>query len=138
MRGSIIKRLQQSMDEHGLDALVCLSPENFTYVSGFVVPSQSLMRWRHAAIVVTADGHCAYMVVDMEESTVKSKVNGADVRVWGEFTEKPMQVMAELLKDMGLANAKVGTEMDYLFAGDYKELTNQLPDAEIISACCAC
>jgi len=120
------------MNEQGLDALVCLSPENFAYVTGFVVSSHSLMRWRHAAVIVTADGRCAYLVVDMEESTVKSKANGVDVRTWGEFTEKPMQVLAGLLSDLGLADGKIGTEMDYLFAGDYAELKNCLPNSEIL------
>ena len=95
MRSEIAKRLTTAMDESGLDGLICLSPENFAYVSGFVVPSQPLMRWRHAAVVVTADGRCAYLAVDMEETTVTSRVDGADVRVWGEFTDKPMQVLAE-------------------------------------------
>jgi len=134
MRKDIVNRLTATMAEHGFDAVICLSPENFAYVSGFVVPSQPLMRWRHAAIVVTADGKCAFLAVDMEESTLKSKVNDVDVRIWGEFTDNPMQVLADLLKDMGLADAKIGTEMNYIFAGDYSELTRELPDAKFVAA----
>jgi len=52
--GEIVTRLVKAMVASGLDALVVVSPENFAYISGFVVPSQSLMRWRHAAYVVTA------------------------------------------------------------------------------------
>lgn len=134
MQAAIVERITVAMTEQGLDAVVCVSPENFAYVAGFVVPSQPLMRWRHAVIVVTASGDCSYLVVDMEESTVRSKVNGVDVRVWGEFTDQPMSILSTLLKDMGLANAKIGTEMDYLFAGDYAALTKRLPDAQFVSA----
>lgn len=134
MRAEIVKRLTSAMAEQGLDALLCLSPENFAYVSGFVVPSQPLMRWRHAAVVVTADGRCAYLAVDMEETTVRSRANGIDVRVWGEFTDNPMQVLAELLRDMGLENARVGTELSYLFAGDYAALRDALPHAGFVAA----
>ena len=60
MRREIVTRLVKAMTASGLDAVVVVSPENFAYVSGFVVPSQSLMRWRHAVYVVTASGRCAY------------------------------------------------------------------------------
>jgi len=66
MRSELTPRLQAMMRERGYDAVVAVSPENFAYIAGFGVPSQSLMRWRHAACVVTADGRCAAMVVDMD------------------------------------------------------------------------
>lgn len=134
MRDEIVQRLMSTMNKHALDAVVCLSPENFAYVAGFVVPSQSLMRWRHAAVVVTADGRCEFLAVDMEESTVKNRVNAADVRIWGEFTDNPMFVLADLLKEMGLGSARIGTEMDYLFARDYENLTRELPGAIVLPA----
>ena len=48
--------MRDAMDEAGLDAMVAVSPENFAYVAGFVVPSQPLMRWRHAIAVVPRVG----------------------------------------------------------------------------------
>ena len=79
------------MAETGFDALVASSPENFTYTTGFVVPSQQLMRWRHAMAIVTRDGHEAMVIVDMEESTVRSRARDVDIRVWGEFTDEPKE-----------------------------------------------
>ena len=108
MRPEIIARLVKTMAASGLDAVVVVSPENFAYVSGFVIPSQSLMRWRHAAYVVTASGRCGILVVDMEETTTRAKANGVEVRAWGEFTDKPMAVLANLLSDYGLAAARIG------------------------------
>ena len=86
------------MSSSGVDAVICLSPENFTYVSGFSVPSQSLMRWRHAAAVVSADGALAFLVVDMEESTVADKVNGSMIRSWAEAAADP-RVLGEVRID---------------------------------------
>jgi len=134
MRDEIARRLIAAMAEHGIDAIACLSPENFAYLAGFVVPSQALMRWRHAAVVATADGNCRFLAVDMEESTVKNSVDGAKVRVWGEFTDNPMQVLADLLKEMGLEGATIGTETDYLPACDYETLTRALPGARFVPA----
>lgn len=133
MREQIIKRLRDSMCAEDLDAYVCMSPENFAYASGFVVPSQPLMRWRHAALVVPAEGEPAYLTVDMEESTVAARADGAPVRAWGEFTDSAMQVLADLLEEMGLGSARIGVEMDYLPAGDYAELSAALPGAGLVS-----
>lgn len=134
MRDDIIARQCAAMDEAGLDALVALSPENFAYTAGFVVPSQPLMRWRHAAAVVPRDGEPGLVCVDMEETTVRGKAEGADVRVWGEFTDDPMAALAGLLADRGLAEAAVGIEMDYLPAGDYAQLCAHLPKARFTAA----
>ena len=88
MRADIVDKLCGAMREVGLDAIIASSPENYAYVAGFVVPSHSLMRWRHAMTLVTADGRTALLTVDMEESTVRSKAPaGTDIRVWGEFSD---------------------------------------------------
>ena len=42
MDQEIIARLKKRVIEAGLDGIIAFSPENVTYVSGFVVPSQSL------------------------------------------------------------------------------------------------
>jgi Xaa-Pro dipeptidase len=134
MRDSIVNRLKKMMTVQGLDAVVCISPENFGYVAGFIVPSQPLMRWRHAAAIVTADGNCAVLAVDMEDSTVRSRLNGVDVRIWGEFTDRPMSVLSDLLKDMDLSSARIGMELDYVPAGDQLELQSLLPSARFSPA----
>jgi Xaa-Pro dipeptidase len=134
MREQITLRQREAMAEAGLDALVAVSPENFAYTAGFVVPSQSLMRWRHAMAVVTRDGREAMVIVDMEESTVRSKAPDAEIRVWGEFTDRPMEILAVLLKDLGCQDATVGIELDYLPAADFGTLTDLLPKARFNNA----
>lgn len=118
----------------GLDALLCLSPENVAYTAGFVVPSQPLMRWRHAATVLTADGAQAMVCVDMEESTVRGARPGLDIRVWAEFGGSAMVALAELVTDLGLAKSRLGIELGYLPVRDHAELTRLLPDARLIAA----
>ena len=81
MRTDIIKKQQTAMATAGLDALIALSPENFAYGAGFVVPSQPLMRWRHAGLVVTAGGATGVLSVDMEETTVRGRLPDADIRM---------------------------------------------------------
>jgi Xaa-Pro aminopeptidase len=127
MPSEVVTRLAHRAAEAGLDAVVCLSPENVAYAAGFVIPSQSLMRWRHAAYVVAADGREAIVCVDMEESTVRVAAPGADVRVWAEFTGNAMETLADLLRGMGLAT--IGIELGYLSVADNAQLAAALPGA---------
>jgi Xaa-Pro dipeptidase len=127
-------RLSDAMRSAGLDALLCLSPENVAYTAGFVVPSQPLMRWRHAATVLTADGAQAMVCVDMEETTVRGARPGLDVRVWAEFGGSAMAALAGLISDLGLAGGRLGIELGYLPVRDHAELTRLLPKARFTAA----
>ncbi len=101
MDQEIITRLRQRIVDEGLDAIIAISPENVTYVSGFVVPSQSLMRWRHAACILTTDGRIAMVAIDMEATTVKAHAGIDDLRIYREFTDDPMEKIADALRDLG-------------------------------------
>ena len=78
MRDDVIARLRGIIAERGHDAMICVSPENVAYTAGFAIPSQSLMRWRHAATVIHVDGRQAVVCVDMEETTVRSHIERGD------------------------------------------------------------
>src|SRR5262245_30039663 len=135
MRHDVIARQVAAMRDHQLDAIVSISPENFAYVTGFLSPTAPLMRWRHAIAVLTADGTCALVVVDMEAHTIRAKApGGTEIAVWREFKFEAMQVLADLLRRHGLANARVGVELDYLPAGDLFELQKLLPDTRFAPA----
>ena len=127
MDQEIISRLRKRIVAEGLDAIVASSPENVTYVSGFVVPSQSLMRWRHAAVIVTADGRIAMVAIDMEGTTVKAHAGIDDLKIYREFTDDPMDKLAEALKDLKLDQGKVGIELEFLPAKDFETLQKNLP-----------
>ena len=105
MRQDVIARQARAMRDAGLDAIVSISPENFAYVTGFLSPTQPLMRWRHAMALVTADREVALCVVDMEASTVRAKSPpGTEIAVWHEFKFDAMEVLADLLRKQGLAD----------------------------------
>jgi Xaa-Pro dipeptidase len=134
MNQEIIARLKTGMIEEGLDALIATSPENVTYTTGMVVPSQSLMRRRHAAAVVTADGRVALLVIDMEETTVRGNADLKEIRMYREFTDDPMEKLAELLTELGLAGGRLGAELEYLPAKDFSTLQRNLPLATVAAA----
>ena len=127
MDQEIVSRLTQRTRDRGLDAIIAFSPENVTYVSGFVVPSQSLMRWRHAVCIVTADGRISMVAIDMEANTVRAHAGIDDLRVYREFTEDPMDKLAEVLKDLKLDGGRIGIEVEFLPAKDFATLQKNLP-----------
>jgi ectoine hydrolase len=124
------------MRDAKLDAFIAVSPENFAYIAGFLSPTQPLMRWRHAIALVTADGATSLVVVDMEANTIRSKAPaGTDIAaVWREFKFEAMKVLADSLRKRGLADARIGIELDYLPAGDFAELRELLPGVEFEGA----
>ncbi|WP_342723493.1 Xaa-Pro peptidase family protein [Bradyrhizobium sp. B097] len=130
MRAEIVAKQVESMSRYGLDAIICSSPENFSYTAGFVVPSQPLIRHRHAMTIVTADGRKALFGVDMEASTIKRRQPDVPTRIWAEFSDDPMLVLADQLAGLGLGQARIGLEMDYLPAGDFARLIKAMPAAK--------
>jgi Xaa-Pro aminopeptidase len=135
MRQDVIARQVRAMQDAGLDAVVSISPENFAYVTGFLSPTQPLMRWRHAMALVTADAAVALVAVDMEASTIRAKSPpGTEIAVWREFEFDAMPVLADLLRKHGLAAARIGIELDYLPAGDFAALSEALPQARVAPA----
>src|SRR5206468_11947992 len=98
MNQEIIARLRKRMTADGLDAIIAVSPENVTYVTGFVVPSQSLMRWRHAICVVTADGRICMVAIEIVATSVRAQGGVDDLRTYRAFTEDAMVKYAEALR----------------------------------------
>lgn len=127
MNEQVITRLREVGKDHGWSAIVVLSPENVAYATGFVVPSHPLMRWRHAACVVPADGEPAMVVVDMETKTVADHLPGVSIHTYNEFTDDPMQLLGEVLQDGSLGAGSIGIELSYLSASDATRLTKFAP-----------
>jgi Xaa-Pro dipeptidase len=134
MRKEIVSKLQDLMERMKLSAVVTSSPENFSYLTGFVVPTQQLIRHRHAMAIVTKDGAESLFGVDMEASTIAGKAPDTPLTVWREFHDDPMAVLAAALSAVGLRKGAIGIEMDYLPAGDFTRLQALMPDARFVGA----
>ena len=134
MRPATAEKVRKLAGDTGLDAILTSSPENFAYLTGFVVPTQPMIRHRHAMALVTASGDQALFGVDMEASTIGQRMPDLPLTVWREFHDDPMAVLAEMLRGAGLAEAAIGLEMDYLPAGDFARLEAQLPRARFTAA----
>src|SRR5215218_5485264 len=86
-------------------------------------------RHRHAMVIVTADGKAALFGVDMEATTIKTRAPDVPTRIWAEFSDDAMEVLADQLTELGLGSGRIGVEMDYLPAGDFMRLRMASPKA---------
>lgn len=134
MTESILERQREAAISNQLDVLVALSPENVAYTCGVLVPSQPIIRRRHAACVVPANGvQPCMIVVNIEESFVKSRSRIENIQAYNEFTQNPMNLLADCIVGLGASAGRIGIELKYLSVRDYDTLTKRLPKAEFVT-----
>src|SRR5680860_410985 len=110
----IISKQQELMQKEALGALIAVSPEMVRYTLGTVVPTQSIIRERLAICITSSEGKQVAIIVNIEEELVKKQGLVEDVRIYNEFTDKPMKMLSDVLKEMHLEDQKIGIELDYL------------------------
>jgi Xaa-Pro aminopeptidase len=126
-------RLAQQMDEHGLDAIVARAGINFTYLSGLVYPGTLA---RHLDLADSPRG--VYLIwprIGEPRMVVNAIAEGLARRdsfveyfdLYEGYTEPPVERLAKVIADMGLAESKVGFETNFISASDWDILRSRLP-----------
>ena len=72
------------------------------------------------------------IVCEVEEPQVRADSWAKDVRTYIELHESPMDRVAEVLVEKGLAEGKLGIEMKYVSAAYFRELTERVPKAHFL------
>jgi len=132
-----ITKLQRAMlDKYHLDALVTMTPENITYVTGTSIPTQLTVRQRQVIHVITMYHDPEVIVVNIEEPIMRmqSWMPQDKIISYNEFTQSPMMLAIDLLKKFGVANKRIGMELSYLPTTDWEILNREIPHAEIVNA----
>ncbi len=130
MDQQIAARHVAAMERHGLDALVAYSKENVAYGAGYTVPSQALnIRTRQFAVACNRDGRAAMLLTANELPEAQARSTLKDLRPYDEFAENPMAVLAGMLTDLGVAEGKIGLEMEAIPADRWEVLKKALPRA---------
>ncbi|WP_426349737.1 M24 family metallopeptidase [Alloiococcus sp. CFN-8] len=124
---SRFERLKKYMAKEGYDATVVISPENTVYFTGTYVLTQVDIRDRLLITVLPASGEPTVIACLIEKFTVDSESWIKDKRYYVEHKENPIVLLADVLKEKGLANGKIGIELNYLTADYYMELMKRVP-----------
>ncbi len=69
----------------------------------------------------------------MEAATIARREPDTATKIWAEFSDNAMAVLAGLLRELGLANSRLGIELDYLSANDFDKLRAALPGATFVA-----
>lgn len=128
-----IGALNALVRKQGLDAIVCMSPENFTYVAGVHVTTVENIRPRQAFAILTANGAAEAVVCGIEESLVKAESWIPDVSIYIEFKDDPVMALVATLKRRKLESATIGMDLDYLPVSSYQRLVRTLPELRLVN-----
>ena len=101
-----VAQLQKAMKEFGLEAVVLEPGPAMMYLTG--------VRWgkseRTFAVVLPAKGAPVWVLPGFEEMRARELIRkGDEIRVWQE-DESPFALIAQALKDRGVASGRVGMD----------------------------
>lgn len=135
------ERARQLMAENALDAIVVMASTTLRYFTG-------ISWWggeRMFALILPAKGAAFYVCPAFEEGRAREQLLNApdgakpDVRVWQE-NENPYRLVAQCLKDRGMASGKIGIEetVRFVFADGIAKAARQavLTNATPVTAGC--
>jgi Xaa-Pro aminopeptidase len=132
-----IGRLAQQMDEQGLDAIVARAGINFTYLSGLVYPG-TLARHldladspRGVYLIWPRTGEPRMVVNAIAEGLARRDSYIEHFDVYEGYAEPPVERLAKVIADMGLAHARVGFETNFISMADGNTLRSRLPRMQI-------
>jgi Xaa-Pro dipeptidase len=126
--------VREHMQRAGLDGLIATSYENVAYLGGVPIMTQRSIPERLAAVILPLNGEPAFVICSIEEAQVRAGTRIPDLRTYVEFVTSPTEPIAQAVREMGLANCRLGLELKVLSAHYYQELTTQLPAATFVAA----
>jgi Xaa-Pro dipeptidase len=119
-----IEKARRLMRENGMGAMVLESSSSMFYYTG--------VRWgqseRPFGVVIPVNGDLAYFTPAFEEERARELTKFSnDIRIWQE-DENPYQLIADILRDRGVATGKVGIEerLRFFIADGIRQAAPQL------------
>src|SRR5215813_1991104 len=107
-----LDRIRRGMAKRGLDALALSTPENICYVTGYHTSGY----YYPQIVVVTPDQDPAIVIRAFEAKNVDaySWLDTSRRTTFGD-SDRPMEVVAAKLRELGLQDARIGFEMSGWF-----------------------
>ena len=122
-----LARMQAFIEASDFDAVVAVSPVNVLYIGDVFISTQIDIRDRLALIVWAKGRAPAYILCQVEEGYVRQEGWIDDIRTYKEFVTSPVDVLADVLDEFGLAKGRVGIEAEYLGVQYHQALLERLP-----------
>jgi Xaa-Pro aminopeptidase len=126
-----LPRMKNAIEAGDFDAVIAVSPENVQYIGDVFISTQVDIRDRLALVVWAKGRDPIYILCAVEEGYVRQESWIGDIRTFKEFVTKPIDVLADVLDELGLARGRVGIETEYLAAHYHQALLARLPGIDL-------
>jgi len=126
-----LPRMKNAIEAGDFDAVIAVSPENVQYIGDVFISTQVDIRDRLALVVWAKGRDPIYILCAVEEGYVRQESWIGDIRTYKEFVTKPIDVLADVLDELGLARGRVGIETEYLAAHYHQALLARLPGIDL-------
>ena len=123
-----LSRLQDLIESSDFDAVVAVSPENVLYTSDVFISTMVDIRDRLALVVWAKGKDPVFVLCQVEEGYVRQESWIQDIRTYKEFVTSPVDVLADVLEELGLVNGRVGIETEYFGVHYHQKLMGRLPN----------
>lgn len=125
--------LKELIDRKAVDALVCMAPENFTYVSGAYLSTMRTIPSRQGFAVVPRSGNPAMILCSIERTQAAAESWIQSIRTYTEFRDDPVDALVLELKAQGLSRATIGMDLDVLPFTTSDRLRAALPGLRLVN-----
>ncbi|TYB84544.1 Xaa-Pro peptidase family protein [Oceaniovalibus sp. ACAM 378] len=122
-----VARLSSMIEASEFDAVIACSPENVRYTGDVMIDTQTAIRDRLAFVVWAKGQKPVYVLCQVEEGYVRQESWITEFRSYKEFVTRPIDVLADLLIELGLEKGRVGIEVEYMAALYHRQLLERLP-----------
>jgi Xaa-Pro dipeptidase len=124
-----LRRVREVMGEKGLEVLISTTPENIYYMTGYETSGY----YSYQCLIIPAEGVPMMLTRHLEEPNVRA-LSWIDQRRTIRDTQDPLQRTKETLQEMGLAEKRIGLELDswFLTSQNYEGLKSILSEANIV------
>ena len=122
-----LRMLREAIEDSPYDAVVAGSPENVRYTGDVMISTQNAIRDRLAFIVWAKGREPIFILCRVEEAYVREWSWIQDIRGFKEFVTSPVDLLADVLTELGLTQGKVALELEYLGVKYERHLMQRLP-----------
>ncbi len=126
-----LQGLKAAVEQSSFDAVISVSPENVRYVADAAISTQRTIRDRLALVIWARGRDPIFVLCQVEEGYVRQQSWITDIRSYKEFVTRPMDVVADVLGELGLRTGRIGCELDYLAHRYSSQLMGALPSLRL-------
>ncbi len=130
----VLRKVEQALAEHRLDALIAASPWNVKYCSGTAFFTQRTIPERLGLVAMMPGKEPVFIYCTIEDEHARGESWIQELRGYTEFAERPIDILADVLREHGAGSGRIGIEKRFLVTKNYEELRQALPEAEIVDA----